>query len=56
MVKAEKGAYRCGICGLHYKEIQMALKCEEWCSRNRSCNVEITSKSLEASGKGSFRL
>ena len=39
--------YQCSWCHLHYKDESCALKCYAWCSKNKSCNVEITKHSEE---------
>jgi len=33
--------FKCKECGLFYKERIWAVKCEEWCLANKSCNLEI---------------
>lgn len=40
--------YRCGICGFHYRDREMAQRCEEFC-KGGSCSSEITQESLERS-------
>ncbi|MBI2675158.1 MAG: hypothetical protein HYX24_01770 [Candidatus Aenigmarchaeota archaeon] len=46
MVKANRKAgnvlYVCDACGFAYKEESWAQKCEAWCSKHSSCNIEIT--------------
>lgn len=37
-----KKYYKCGICKFKYKEKSLADKCEEWCKKHNSCNIEIT--------------
>jgi len=39
--------YQCEECKLHYKEKEWAEKCEVWCRKNHSCNLEITQHSQE---------
>lgn len=34
--------YKCPECGLEYKEKSWAEKCETWCKKHKSCNLEIT--------------
>lgn len=43
MVKEDKKnkLYYCGECGMKYKNYKTALKCEKWCSKNKSCNLDI---------------
>ena len=42
MVSEVNGNYMCDDCKLLYKEKEWADKCEEWCLRTKSCNIEIT--------------
>lgn len=39
--------YKCPECGLKYKEKEWAVKCENWCSKNKSCNLEITKHAIK---------
>jgi len=39
--------YECSICGLKYKERKWAKKCEEWCRKYKSCNLEITKHAVK---------
>src|SRR5574337_1367852 len=39
---ADKKLYQCPECGLHYKDKKTADKCAAWCSKYKSCNLEIT--------------
>lgn len=34
--------YVCEACGLAYEEKEWAEKCQQWCDRHNSCNLEIT--------------
>jgi hypothetical protein len=38
--------FLCEACGLGYKDKETAQKCEEWCRKTGSCNVEITKKAV----------
>lgn len=40
--------FQCRICGLHYTEKALADRCQEWCSKHDSCNLEIARHSIEA--------
>jgi len=31
----------CKECGMKYHDEATAKKCEEWCKKNKSCNLEI---------------
>ena len=50
MVKEKKTdnqtLFICEACGLGYKSRETAQKCEEWCRKTGSCNVEITNKAV----------
>jgi len=37
----EKRLYQCPECGLWYREKKWAKKCENWCKKHKSCNLEI---------------
>ena len=39
--------HECKECGLHYKNKDTAEKCEAWCKKNHTCNVEITKEAEE---------
>lgn len=39
--------FECRECGLHYVDAGTAQKCAEWCLKYSSCNLEITSLSVE---------
>lgn len=43
MKKTDDGLYQCEECDLLYVDASWAKKCEEWCRKHRSCNLEITS-------------
>ncbi len=34
--------FTCKECGMKYHDEETAKKCEEWCKKNKSCNLEIT--------------
>lgn len=34
--------YQCEDCKLSYLDKYYAKKCEEWCKKNKTCNIEIT--------------
>ncbi len=52
MIKAvkqnAKELYQCQECGFHYEQKEWAKKCEEWCKEHHSCNLKITSHSIES--------
>lgn len=43
--------YQCTECGLHYEDGETAKQCQAWCSKNKSCNLEIINKSIEGRSK-----
>ncbi len=43
--------YECPACGLHYNNEATAKECEAWCSMHKSCNLDITKHSVEASAQ-----
>ncbi len=44
----EQNLYQCPECGLHYKDKEIAKKCEAWCKNYKSCNLVISQQSVEA--------
>jgi len=38
--------FECEDCKLLYKEKAWAMKCQEWCSKNKSCNIGITKHAI----------
>ena len=41
-VGEEREAFHvCEECGFAYHEKEWAQKCEEWCAKSKSCNLEI---------------
>ena len=40
------GEYICEACGYRYKEREVAERCEDWCNKNHSCNLEIISQGI----------
>ena len=41
MVKESEKKFLCEECGMVYLEKDMAQKCEDWCKKYKSCNLEI---------------
>ena len=48
--KTDDRLYKCPECGLEYKEKEWAEKCEAWCKKYQSCNLEITEHALKDKG------
>ena len=40
----------CEVCGLGYLEKEIAEKCEEWCTKTGTCNLEITKNAVYVPG------
>lgn len=39
--------YECEECKLVYEDRKWAEKCEKWCKKNKSCNIEITKHAIK---------
>ncbi len=48
MKKNVRNVHQCPICKLHYSSKLWAKKCESWCKKHPSCNLEIESHSIES--------
>ena len=46
----ETAAYQCPECGLHYENELTVTVCEAWCTKHKSCNLEIAQFALEHEG------
>ena len=33
--------FKCSVCGLYYRDVELAKKCKAWCTEHKSCNLEI---------------
>jgi len=42
-----KKKYKCKECSFYYKTKSLAEKCEKWCKKYKSCNIEITKHSIK---------
>lgn len=40
--KNNKNYYICEECDFAYSDNEIASKCEDWCKKHHSCNMEIT--------------
>ncbi len=38
--------YTCPECGLSYNKKDLAKRCEDWCKKHKSCNLEITKQAV----------
>ena len=43
----EKNIYYCEACKLTYNNFKIASKCEKWCKKNKSCNLDIIKYALK---------
>lgn len=43
----ERTLYQCSECGFHYEDKATAERCEEWCRRTKSCNLDIVREAVE---------
>jgi hypothetical protein len=43
----ENKYHKCPVCGLEYKERIWVKKCEKWCKKHKSCNLEVIKHSLK---------
>ncbi len=39
--------YKCNICGLKYKEEELAKRCENHCKKYHACSLEITKYAIK---------
>lgn len=47
-IKNNRKYYICEACGFIYKEKEWAEKCQEWCNKYNSCNIEITKHAVKS--------
>ena len=40
------GKNACEICNLAYEKKDLAERCQSWCSKNNSCNLEVAKHSI----------
>jgi len=45
--KNNKAYYICQECNFAYEDKHMAKKCENWCKKHHSCNLEITKHAVD---------
>lgn len=46
-MKAAKKLFQCPECGLHYKDNELAKKCEAFCKEHNACSMEIAPQATE---------
>lgn len=49
--KENREVYQCEECGLKYAEKEIAEKCEDWCKKTNSCNLEIIANAIHEEKK-----
>ncbi len=47
ITKNNKTYHLCSECNFAYKNIETATKCENWCRKYHSCNMEITKHAIK---------
>ncbi len=47
IVKKTESGYECSECHYVYKEKKWAEKCEAWCKKHKSCNLNITKNAIK---------
>ncbi|MEK6852317.1 MAG: hypothetical protein AABX59_00405 [Nanoarchaeota archaeon] len=46
-IKNKRKVFECEECCMTYLHKDMAKKCETWCKKHKSCNLEITKYAIE---------
>lgn len=54
--KENKILYQCPECGLYYKEKEWAEKCEAWCRKYKSCNLEIIKHAIDKKDQQHYKI
>ena len=47
VLQQNKKLYQCEECGLKYDDKEWAEKCEAWCKKYKSCNLEIIDHAIK---------
>ena len=45
--KNSKKYFICELCNMAYNSKELAQKCEDWCRKYKSCNLEIIKHAIE---------
>ncbi len=53
--KTNKKLFKCPECGLNYSEAKWAERCEKWCKKYHSCNLEIIEHSIKSDQKNNLK-
>jgi hypothetical protein len=43
----KENIYQCPECGLHYRDRELATKCEVFCKEHKACSMEIAPHAIE---------
>ena len=43
----KKTYYQCEACKMHYKDKEIAQKCENFCNKYKSCNTELIKHAVQ---------
>lgn len=47
IIPLDKKLYQCEECSLKYSDKEWAEKCEAWCKKYKSCNLEIIDHAIK---------
>ena len=47
VIKNDKTYYQCEACGFYYETRDLAQKCEDFCNKYKSCDMEITKHAVQ---------
>ena len=47
IIQRDKELHQCEECGLKYIDKKWAEKCEAWCKKYKSCNLEIIDHAIK---------
>ena len=47
-LKDGKAYFICEACGFAYLDTETTQRCEDWCNKHHSCNLEITKDAVKA--------
>lgn len=43
----ERTVYKCEECGFYYKTKSLAKRCESFCKKHKSCNLNLTKHAIK---------
>jgi hypothetical protein len=47
VLKTKDNQFQCQECNMLYKTKDIAQKCEDWCKKNHSCNIDIIKHAIK---------